>query len=202
MAERSFNCPNCGAELKAVLQFTKLITCSYCDSAVFLDDDAVELAGKQGVMSERPCILQLGEQFGYREWQFHVVGHARFDYAHGYWDEFWVIQDGQGVWVSVDEGDIAVERPVELDVAPSWADMRLGEKVRLLNDNFVVAEVGKGTCAAIKGELPEVLEVGQSFDYAHLRAGGARLVTLEFDEDGVQATDGSWVDPFDVKRLS
>ncbi len=203
MAERSFNCPNCGAALKAALSHTKLVTCAYCDSSVFLDDEAVKLAGKRGVMADLPSILRLGGRFQYREWRFDVVGQARFDYANGYWDEFWVIVEGAaaepGRWVSVDEGDIAVETPIEIGGAPDFKRLELGATLTLFDDRFIISELGRGTCNAVRGELPEALEVGQSFDYAHLRSGGARLITLEYDEMGVAASDGVWVDPFEIR---
>ncbi len=201
MPEREFNCPNCGAALKASLAFTKLVTCDYCDSAVFLEDKAVSLAGKQGVMTQVPSLIELGGTYRYRDHEFQVVGQVRFDYAHGFWDEYWSLVDGDGRWVSVDEGDIAVEWPIDINTGPAFEALKVGAPIELLGESFTVTEIGEAVCSAIKGELPELLEVGQRFRYAHLRGIGVRLVTLEYDKTGFAASDGAWVDPFEIKAV-
>ena len=91
---RTFTCPNCGAELEALLRSTKLVACGYCDSNVFLDDDAVKLAGIQGVMADYPSLIQMRGNYRYRNWQFMAVGRARFDYGQGFLGR--VVGDGRG----------------------------------------------------------------------------------------------------------
>ena len=201
MSEQFFNCPSCGAELQRKLAHTKLVTCDYCDSTVMLEDEAVRLAGKSGVMAEYPSILRMHKTFTWRGRSLTPQGHARFKYAHGFWDEWWAMEGGDGVWISIDEGDIAIEEPLDaqgLDIG-RWADLRIGAALSLAGGRFVVSELGSAEVEAVRGELPELLTVGQRFDYAHLSGSEARLITLEREDGEITATEGLWVDPFEIE---
>jgi DNA-directed RNA polymerase subunit RPC12/RpoP len=199
-ASRTFSCPNCGAELEVRLRSTRLIACSYCDSSVFLEDDAVRLAGKQGVMADYPSLIRMRENYRYRGWQFMAVGRARFDYGQGFWDEWWVMGGGgEGRWLSVDEGDFALEEPVELEWTPSPFELAPGRAITIAGEDLVVTEQGRATCLAVEGELPELLEVGDSYSYFHLSGPGGRLYTLEVDRGRAAVHRGHWLDPFEIE---
>ncbi len=197
---RTFSCPNCGAELEVRLRTSKLVACGYCDSNVFLEDDAVRLAGKQGVMADYPSLVQMHGNYRYRGWQFMAVGRARFDYGQGFWDEWWVMGgDGEGRWLSVDEGDFALEEPVETSETPSPFELIPGKKVRIGDEDLHVTEGGRATCIGVQGELPEALEVGDTYSYFHLSAVGGRLYTLEVDRGRAALHQGHWLDPFEIE---
>jgi DNA-directed RNA polymerase subunit RPC12/RpoP len=199
---RTFSCPNCGAELEARLRSAKLIACSYCDSNVFLEDDAVRLAGKQGVMADYPSLIQMHGQYRYRGWQFMAIGRARFDYGQGFWDEWWVVgNDGEGRGLAVDEGDFALEEPLEVEHTPSPFALTPGSKISLAGEDLYVTERGKATCIGVQGELPEVLSIGDSYSYFHLSGVGGRIYTLEVDRGRSALHRGHWLDPFEIETL-
>lgn len=195
-------CPSCGAELQSRLRLTKLVTCSHCDSLVMLEDDATRLAGKRGVMAATPSLLEMQRSFAWDGRTFTPMGHVRIGHAHGLWDEWWVMEGGDGMWFSVDEGDIAVEQPLPATsiTLGDWSDVRLGEPLRIGDELLIVSEIGEGRVQAVRGELPEILTVGQRFDYAHLSGPLSRLVTLEHEAGEITASEGRWVDPFEIAR--
>lgn len=196
--QRAFNCPNCGAALQASLRFSKVVACDHCDSMVMLEDDALRLAGKQGVMATMPSLLALHEPFSYRGKSFTPIGHVRFDYAHGYWDEWWTLTGGEACWISVDEGDIAIEQPIELDGKFDPADLRLGNFVRVNHGQFMVSEQGVAVCRAVRGEIPEALAPGDRFDYWDLAGQKGAIVTIERQDDVFTAHRGAWINPYEV----
>lgn len=199
---RTFACPNCGAELEARLASTKLVACDYCDSNVLLEDDALRLAGKQGVMADYPSLIRMRANYRYRGWQFMAIGRARFDYGNGFWDEWWVMGgDGEGRWLSVDEGDFALEETVEAERTPSPFELAPGSRIDIAGEQLLVTERGRATCVAVQGELPEVLEVGDSYSYFHLSGVGGRLFTLEIDRGRAAFHQGHWLDPFEIEVL-
>jgi DNA-directed RNA polymerase subunit RPC12/RpoP len=201
-APKTFACPNCGAELEARLRSTKLVACSYCDSNVFLEDDAVRLAGKQGVMADYPSLLQMHQSFRYRTWQFMPIGRARFDYGQGFWDEWWVMgNDGDGRWLSVDEGDFALEETVDIEKTPSAFELVPGRSITIAGEELFITEKGRATCIGIRGELPEALDVGDSYTYFHLSGVGGLLYTLEIDRGRAAFHRGHWIDPFAIEAL-
>jgi hypothetical protein len=186
------NCPNCGADLPETLTRAKMVACRYCESAVVLEDDALRTAGEKGVMAEEPSLFVLGREIRYRRESWLPVGQARFSYGTGWWDEFWAVDGGgEGVWISVDEGEIAVERPYEIDVTLSPWQLKRGENVSLNGE--------AATCMALRGEFPEALHVGQAYRYWHLSGPMGRLVTLEFSEGEFAASEGVWVDPYLIR---
>jgi len=194
------NCPNCGADLPATVTRAKMVACAYCESTVLLEDDALRTAGEKGVMAEEPSLFVLGREISYRNETFLPVGQARFSYGNGWWDEFWAVDaSGGGVWISVDEGEIAVERPYDLGVTLSPARLRLGAILSLNGETFTVTEADSTTCMALRGEFPEALHVGQTYDYWHLSGPLGRLVTLEYSDGEFAATEGVWVDPYLIR---
>lgn len=193
----AYSCPGCGAPLEARFHHTKLIACGYCGSTVFLRDQAVELAGKQSVLPETPSIFALHQPVTYRTRQFIPVGKARFEYDRGFWEEWWAMDQEGGYWISVDEGDIALEQPISLPAAVH--PPKVGEKIDLADQPWVVTEIGDAQCVGIAGELPEVIQAGDRFRYWHLSGPRGALLTLEQDEDGWHGFQGQWVDPFEVR---
>lgn len=201
-AFRTFHCPNCGAELEAKLATAKLVACAYCDSNVLLEDEAVKLAGKRGVMAEYPSLIRMHGQYRYRGWQFMAVGRARFDYGQGFWDEWWVMGgDGEGRWLAVDEGDFALEEPVEIGRTPSPFELAPGNRVTIEGEQLTVTEKGRATCLAVEGELPEALGVGDSYTYFHLSGPGGLIYTLEIDRGRAALHRGHWMNAFEIEAL-
>ena len=180
-----------------------MVACPYCESTVLLDDEAVRLAGKGGVMAEEPSLLVLGRRVEHGGETYLPVGHARFAYPQGWWDEFWAIDGaGEGVWISVDEGDIAIEEDIDEPTQLSPSDLKLGADVTFMGERFRVTEANTGTLAALRGEFPEEMSVGDSFEYWHLSGPRQRLVTVEIEDGVTYATEGRWIDPFDIRAAA
>ncbi|RKZ36336.1 MAG: hypothetical protein DRQ37_04360 [Gammaproteobacteria bacterium] len=201
--ETANNCPVWGAEGPSRLQYSKMVVCGYCQTSLFIEDQAVKQAGVKSVLTEIPSILELGRRFQYRNWTFEPYSRIRFDYEDGIWDEWWVILDsGVGKWISVDEGDIAVEGKIELkESPPDFDSMQVGATVGLLNQRLKVTEKNSAKCAGLEGELPEVIFPGDTHDYVHLSGPRGLILTVEYFEDKVEASKGVWIDPFDLKPI-
>lgn len=165
---------------------------------VMLEDDALRLAGKQGVMADMPSLLSLYEPFTYRGIDYTPIGHVRFDYAHGWWDEWWTVTNGDACWISVDEGDYAIEKPLELSQPIDRAQLQLGLFVKIKLTQYMVTEAGHAICQAVRGEIPELLSPGDEFDYWHLSGPEGALITLEMEGDEITASSGAWINPYEV----
>jgi len=201
------NCPVCGAAVPSRLAYAKLLVCEHCNTSLFLEDEMVRNVGEKSALTEVPSILEIGRRFQYRNWLFEPYGRVRFDYGDGFWDEWWVVLDsGQGRWVSVDEGEIAVESPLDderelLDRPPDFDSLRIGRKVSFANLELTVTERNEATCIGVQGELPEVIRPGDKHRYAHLSGPRGVLLTLEFFDDRFKAFKGVWIDPFELQPV-
>lgn len=199
MYSKNINCPQCGNALPLNFRHSKLVVCDSCDSTIFLEDDAVHFAGEQSVLSEEPSLLQLKLPFTYQKQTYLPVGHVRYSYGRGFWDEWWVIDNGgEGTWVTVDEGDFAFEKPVKPPEKLAFDDLPLDKEL----NGWVVTERGQGSCEGFEGELPELINKGDMFNYVDLSKKGGKLLTLEFSDKGIKAYQGIWVDPFEIKAAA
>ena len=102
---------------------------------------------------------------------------------------------GEGLWVTVDEGDFAFERQVTTPENISFNHFQLGDEMR----GWIVTERGHAVCDGFEGELPELVYQGERFDYVHLSKPGGQLFSLEFFEKKTKAFEGNWADPFEIQ---
>lgn len=199
---RIINCPQCGNQLPLSFRYSRLTVCTHCDSTLFLEGDDIKLAGKQAVLSDIPSLLKLGSPFQYQKTAFTPVGKVRYRYDLGFWEEWWAVDNsGHGFWISVDEGDFAFEKPLDIEASklPTPDQVQLGNRVHLYDIDWQVTETGEGICEGYAGELPEIIQVNEPIPYAHLSDTQGQLLTLEYYKHTTRAYKGEWVDPFEIK---
>ncbi len=196
----TFQCSNCGAELPRRFSHAKMITCTHCGTTSLLRDAVWELAGEGGFMQDAPSLVQLGQHVEIEGLHLMPVGHARFSYGRGWWDEYWCLDDeGKGRWLSADEGDYALEVPLARADWPGNFRSRIGTAVTIRGEEFRVTEAETATCLAVRGEFPEELEVGEAHLYFDLAGPEGQIATYEKWDGGEAWTRGVWIDPWDVR---
>ena len=194
-------CPNCGAPLPKRLAHARMASCDFCGTSVLLDGDAVRRAGEAGVMVEAPELVGLGRAVELpRHGVFTATGHVRYDYGRGHWDEYHgATLTGDLLWVSVDEGDVAVQVPLPRAQWPSSAAFRLGAAVLVDGARFEATEIENATLMAFRGQLPEPVAVGDVHLYANFAGPRGAILSGERWDGGAAWFLGEWVDPFEVR---
>jgi hypothetical protein len=195
------HCPNCGDLVSPAIKSVKMITCASCTTTLLLEDAGLRLAGEQGVLHDVPMLFGLGDHLRIGKASYDILGHARFSYGRGTWDEFWAI-DGQGapVWISVDEGDLIVQRILARADWPKYDGyLRLGSTFLYKAEEFRVDEVGTGTCTGLKGSFGHELTVGESYKFLNLQGEDGGVLSAEIQGAQYEWFIGHWVDPFEVK---
>lgn len=197
-------CPNCGDQLAPLLGFTKMVDCDSCGSTVILDGEALRHAGTRGEMLDAPSLIQVGRDVDIHGTRYSPVGHIRFDYGPGWWDEYWCLDGaGDGVWLSVDEGDIAFERPVPAERAPVLLS---GNRAEFESRVFHQTEADRATCIAFRGQLPEVITLGETHEYVGYVTNEGQALSLErWTENGQQYEawfEGDWLDPWQIRPVA
>ncbi|MEM7254535.1 MAG: DUF4178 domain-containing protein [Pseudomonadota bacterium] len=197
------NCPVCGAAVPGELKYAKLVVCEHCKTSLFLEDESVKDVGVKSALTEMHSIFELGRRYAYRGKSFEMEGRVRYDYGNGLWDEWWArFDDGNGRWVSVDEGDIAIQAPQMVDETPPPFDrVSVGQYLRIDGIQLTVTEKNEAHCVGLEGRLPEVVMPGDSHQYLHLSGPRGLLYTVEYEPDAIDVHRGNWVDPFDVRAL-
>ena len=196
-----FSCPNCGDDITPAIARARLMTCPSCGSSVLIESEAVTLAGQAGVMAEVPMLFDIGDTVVCGKTAITLHGHARFSYGRGFWEEFWgETPKGESMWVSVDEGDIVVQKPVPARNHPRGRDgFRIGQVLTCQDQRFDVVELDEAECVAIRGSFDEALSVGETYRFVNAQSSGGLLLSGEFWEGGQLWFLGFWFDPFEVK---
>ncbi len=197
----TFSCPNCGDDVTPTIARARMVTCPSCDSTILIESDAVRLAGEQGVMHEVPMLFDIGDTVICGEKTVTLHGHARFSYGRGFWEEFWgQTPSGDSAWVSVDEGDVVVQKPVPASNYPrSQGEFRPGREITCQNQHFRVVEVDSAECVALRGSFDEELKVGETYSFVNAQASNGLLLSGELWEGGQSWFLGYWFDPFEIK---
>lgn len=201
-SDEPFNCPNCGYALGEVLGRTRMADCPACGSTVYWHDNVLEKAGEAGEMHDAPLLVGLGDHLEVAGASLHLIGHARFSYGRGWWDEFWA-EDGQGggAWISIDEGEVILQRPLEagrVDAVPQT--LQVGDEVRLDRRIYRVTEREEAECVALRGGFPEVMTVGETYSFINCTGPEGEILSGEFWPGGALWFDGRWLDPFEMDR--
>ncbi|MEP4036582.1 DUF4178 domain-containing protein [Pseudophaeobacter sp.] len=195
------NCPNCGNRVAPAIKSAKMITCDACTTTLLLEDAGLRLAGDQGVLHEVPLICQLGDELKIGKGRYQILGHARFSYGRGTWDEFWAIDSsGEPVWISVDEGDLILQRVLPPKGWPEYrGTLRLGRNLRYKAEGFRVDEDGTGTCVGLKGSFGHPLTVGETYRFLNLQGESGTVLSAEIAGQETEWFIGQWIDPFEVE---
>ncbi|WP_425074557.1 DUF4178 domain-containing protein [Sagittula sp. S175] len=175
-------------------------TCPSCDTTLYIEGERLLNAGSAGEMHDGPQLFAIGDivKLGHKAWE--ALGHARFSYGRGWWDEYWCEDPrGNGAWISVDEGDIVIQFEIPDAQRPGFTtESPLGHSFQWQNERFRVIETGRGECSALRGAFGERLLVGESFTYANAQGDHGTLLSCETDATGSGWFTGEWHDPFEV----
>ncbi|CAA6804199.1 MAG: Unknown protein [uncultured Sulfurovum sp.] len=195
----SYNCPQCGDKLNILFKYSKLIKCQSCNSSIFLEDESVKVIGERSVLSTEPSLIHLHKMFKLNDKTFMPLGKIRYDYGRGFWEE-WFLKDDNNkeFWLSIDEGNFVLEEKIKL-VLPfkNFQQFKLGKKY----NNYLVTEKGFGICVGFEGELPKEIKMNAKHQYVHLSAGYNKLLSIEFNEEGIEVFQGEWLNPLDIEVL-
>ncbi len=189
---REVACPKCGAAHQVVNPGITTLVCSSCHAVVYWGADGALQVGSESILPANQSRLFLFASGALDGVTYQVVGHVRYDYGHGTWDE-WYLQtdDGRSLWVSEDERVITEEAPVDASAAPPYGSLKVGTPVDLGGTVYTVRELATATCVGSEGQLPLPVFPGDSYPYADLASeDGTSFATLEYAADGARAFAG------------
>ncbi|WP_136443307.1 DUF4178 domain-containing protein [Pacificoceanicola onchidii] len=194
-------CPNCGDAVPEQISYVTMVTCPSCSTTLYLDGAQLRNAGQSGEMHDGPSLFGIGDTVHFGGNSVQIMGHARYSYGRGWWDEFWGLdEDQRGVWVSVDEGDVVLQYPIRQEM---WPDIPAGAGVGMAwehrDETWRVAEADKAECVALRGSFGEQLTVGETYRFLNLQSENGALMSGEFWQGGKSWYLGFWHDPFDIR---
>ncbi|MDP0928217.1 DUF4178 domain-containing protein [Paracoccus onubensis] len=195
-----FHCPNCGTPVNELARYARMTVCEACDTAILIEDDVVRAAGVKGVMHDTVSLFDIGDTVKAGGQVITLGGKARFSYGRGFWDEFWGMDErNDPVWVSLDEGDVAIQR--ELDdrsLSSAVQKARIGDAIRMGGTEYVITEIEQAECVALRGVFDHELKVGETYNFFNASGQGSAILSYEYWDTGAQLYLGDWFNPFDI----
>jgi len=199
----TLTCPSCGNVINQLTRAPQMVVCSACNSTHLLNNGKMEDVGKSAVLTDIPSIFAINKTYRHKDWKFSPVGRVRYDYGDGFWDEWFVRSDsGKESWVSVDEGEIAIESIVQKGIAvPAFDEIKVGGALMINRLRMTVIE--KNTCTMIgaEGELPFKIVPQETYNYIDLLGPKRVSFTIEYQQSGIDCYKGVWIDPFEIVEV-
>ena len=198
--KKYITCPQCGDSLPMYVSYAKVAKCDSCKSTIFIEDKGLRLAGESSVLSDEVSLIKLNTPFTYKNHSFLPVGMVRYSYGRGFWEEWWLQRnDGENFWLSVDEGDMVLEKEIEnIYETLNFSKLSLG---KMLDKKYIITEVGEAKVEGFEGSLPNSVDVNVVFKYLHLSEKNANLITIEQVGNQMSTYKGIWIDSFLIKDV-
>lgn len=101
--------------------------------------------------------------------------------------------------MSVDEGDIVLQRPLPDDARPRVPRTAgIGYHAMFDGMDLRLVERDSATCLAVRGSFDEKLYIGETYDFVNLEGPDGLLVSGEYWDGGESWFIGEWFDPFEA----
>jgi hypothetical protein len=185
--ERQFQCPSCGAGNKVTNPGIVMRVCDYCKTAMYWDKDAVLRAGNKSMELPPSNRFRVGASGKLGGKPFRVLGRITYEHDAGRWNEWFIeVQDGSLMWLTEDEGELFLEKPLELKTPlPELSEIAPGCEIKLNDKIGIVEEIGKAKCLGGEGEIPFTVEIGDTYPYVDGAApDGSFSFGLEYGAEG------------------
>lgn len=178
-----------------------MVSCDHCGNAVYWDKEKITDAGKQSHLPEGFTRLYRDAAGSLFNKRFVVVGRVRYSFGKGFWDEWYLeMQDGTLNWLTEDNHELAFQKKVEDAKIGLHANYQPGMDIHLAGKVFHVQEVGNARCIGIEGELPKVIEVGETYPYVDASSlDGKYILSIEYDDDTPSIYLGNWLNYSSIK---
>jgi hypothetical protein len=201
MANRSANCPNCGAPILFRWSSSVQTVCEHCRSIVVRTD--VDLR-KVGVVADLPLDgspIQLGTEGRYKDKPFVVAGRIIYQYDQGTWNEWRIVlDDGSDGWLSDAQNEFSVSFRVEMARLPPADKALLGRSFGWKGVDFTVVSRTLAHYAGVEGELPFQYWDKTEVMFVDLRSERLDFATLDYGDAEPALYIGTATD-FDALQL-
>jgi ribosomal protein S27AE len=171
--------------------------CGYCQSTVVRSGDKLARIGKMAELFDDHTPLQLQASgvwtIGGVKKPFTLVGRLQYKYGEGTWTEWHaVLMDGTSAYLSEDNGAYVFTVPLESrpDI-PAPEQLRVGARIRLNGNAFVVGSNQPVSLISAQGELPRLPKLGEPFAMVELRTEGVGAGGKSAAPDAGGARDAS-----------
>ncbi len=163
-----------------------MAVCEFCRASVIKDGDTVKDVGKLSAVLEDYSPIQIGTAGSYGLIGFTVVGRIQLRYAHGMWNEWYLLfDDTSTAWLGDASGQFTITVPRQTNgPLPAFEQVMPAHGYEIGSKRFIAADKREGECIGGQGELPFRVGDGWRFRAVDLRL-GTSFITLDYTDGPV-----------------
>lgn len=197
------DCPSCGGDVPVSTKAARVANCPYCESTLIVNEEAIRNLGKMALLADLPSCLAVGYRARCLGREIEVLGRIQYRYHSGLWDEWWVqfIDDESFAWISQDEDEYMLERPLSKLQAPDYDSINPGDKFKIAGHQLWVEERDEAIMAGMQGELPLDAAPDARMRYVDLTDNKIKLTIEYFDDGSYQAFQGRYLKRSDLEAI-
>lgn len=198
MSVMQFRCEYCGGEVEVVSRFSAMVTCRYCNTVYFLDNEHVESQGKSEPF-EPLSLLRVGAVGRLEGKDFSVLGRIRLDDEDDVWDEWLVLLNGVPYWLEESANRLTKFQEVTISTPlPKYEDIGVGSQILIEGVSVYVVERGSAEVAGVEGEFSGKLKPDKEYRYIQGSVDD-EVYAIEYYDDAIRLLKGHRVDYGDVE---
>ncbi|MBI5278993.1 MAG: DUF4178 domain-containing protein [Burkholderiales bacterium] len=175
-------CPGCGAPVEFRSAASTHAVCSYCQSTVVRDGEALARIGKMADLFDDHSPLQLMATGRHNGKPFTLVGRLQYRGPSGPWTE-WValFDDGSTGLVAEDNGAYVFATATSPQrQLPEASRFRVGGTTAIAGKTFQVSSNEQVALVSAQGELPKLPPLDQPFPVVELRSADGDVLAIDF----------------------
>jgi len=201
--QNSITCASCGGDVSVTTQAARVASCPYCETTMIVNEEAIRALGKMALLAETPSCLAVGWRAKCLGREIHVLGRIQYRYHSGIWDEWWVqfVDDDSYAWISQDEDEYTLERPLPNMKAPDYDAVSPGDRFKIGGRVVWIEEKDRAAMAGMQGELPLDAAPEATMRYIDLTDNRLKLTVEYFDDGTHMGFQGRYLKRKDLQAL-
>jgi hypothetical protein len=184
------SCPSCGTVLTIDHESTVSLVCKRCHAVLEKRGNNLRQVGTAAVAVPTRTSLESGMDGAYQGTRFVITGHVQLSNEEGAtWDEFYLgFADGECGWLAQAQGRLILSFRSPLPdgvVLPDFDELTLNQPLDLMKGLHAVHVVEKSYARveAASGQMPYVLQAGETYPYADFAALSGAFASVDYSTD-------------------
>lgn len=198
------NCPQCNSPISSTHYQSRLFCCEHCSAALLVAVARMNKGDLHHKIQEEQSLITQAKGFKWGEQYLEPIGFIRYEHENGYLTDWWVKDQLDHYWLSVDDEDFILSTDFKLQEAStqvSWTSLQLNHEVVLLDKRWLLVKKQTLSLYNQKGEVTIALPSTSSYLLTFVRADAMTLL-VNIDSSGkVYIREGQWLDPFAREKL-